>query len=124
MHSIATPPVIPLSTLAGIPPVEELPTPIARRRYAFTLAVAGERSYEISGGSLKTIPLWLQFRALQEDRPMTGTTQTISLMQPLPLPKDPAERAVAATTVDVISYESEAKIVFERGAQEHFGGER
>lgn len=101
MNSIAALPVIPLWSLAGVPPAEQLPTLIARRRYAFSLAsaLAGERCYEIQVWSRKKIPLLLQLRALQEDWPMIGTTQTTTIMHPLPLPEDPAElfeRAAAA----------------------------
>jgi|JI10StandDraft_1071094.scaffolds.fasta_scaffold221253_1 hypothetical protein len=102
MQSIAALPVIPLWSLAGVPPAEEMPKPIARRRYASSLAaaLAGERCYEIKVWQEKKLPLLLQLRALQEDWPMIGTTaQTTSIMHPLPLPEDPAElfeRAVAA----------------------------
>lgn len=101
MHSIAALPVIPLLSLAGVPPAEELPTLIARRRYAFSLAsaLAGEQCYELKVWSRKKVPLLLQLRAAQEDWPMIGTSHNVTIMHPLPLPEDPAElfeRAAAA----------------------------
>lgn len=101
MHSLAALPVVPFSALEGVPPAHDLPTLAARRRYAQALAaaLAGERSYEITVRRRKDMPLLLELRALQEDWPMVGTPGVVALMQPAPLPEDPADlfaRAVAA----------------------------
>lgn len=66
MNSIAALPVIPFVSPAGGPPAEEMPTPIARRRYALSLAsaLASERCYEFKVWSRKKIPLLLQLEAL------------------------------------------------------------
>ena len=100
MHGNAALPILPRSALRGLPAATELFTLGLRRFYAFTLAaaLAGERSWVIS-----VHPGWRlseqRVRYLMQARwPAVGTAQAVAVIQPAPLPADPAElfgRAVA-----------------------------
>lgn len=92
MNGLACLPTIPDSALDGMPPAADLPTPALRRRYAqaVTMALLGEPSWQITLWPRWQMPRLLVLRAEQEDWPALGNASVAALLQPAPLPDDPA----------------------------------
>jgi hypothetical protein len=93
-------PILPRSALRGLPAPTELFTIGLRRFYAFTLAsaLAGERSWLITVHPGWRLGEQRVRHIIEAGWPAIGNAQAVAIIQPAPLPADPAElfrRAVA-----------------------------
>lgn len=93
MHGLAKLPILPESAIRGLPASTELFTVGLRRFYAFTLAaaLAGERSWVITVHPGWRLGEQRVRHIIQAGWPAIGNPQAVAVIQPAPLPADPAE---------------------------------
>lgn len=122
-------PILPFSATRGVLPVDALPTPEVRRRYAQIVALAlleepswTIESWERYGDRREQCPWFLRARAVREGWPVGSRgqygLQVTTLMRPVPLPESGdalIERAITRVPVGLRGTAREALLALWRG---------